>query len=77
MIGLPERVGLGTYPLFPIQFDYFIVTSLAVRTFVVSVPSGITASPPLIAKQARKGHASTPNLTPRPIARPFFIFTLL
>ena len=38
---------------------------------MVSVPSGITASPPLTAKQARKGHANTPNPTPRPIARPF------
>ena len=72
---LKERIarkgGLRNLSPLPIQFDYFIVTSLAVRTFVVSVPSGITASPPLTAKQARKGHANTPNPTPRPIARPF------
>ena len=54
---LKERIarkgGLRNLSPLPIQFDYFIVTSLAVRTFVVSVPSGITASPPLTAKQGK------------------------
>ena len=69
---LKERIarkgGLRNLSPLPIQFEYFIVTSLAVRTFVVSVPSGITLT-------AKQGKAMQIHLIPhQDLLRDLFYF---
>ena len=72
---LKERIarkgGLRNLSPLPIQFEYFIVTSLAVRIFVVSVPSGITLT-------AKQGKAMQIHLIPhQDLLRDLFYFYLL